>query len=186
MRTVTLVAIVVMTSVLALWGCDKDNGGESGETEAASGRLPPEPNYYETAHLSPQERLDRDMRGMYDGTVAYFLEERTSADGGVTHMMPGSAPLTPATVPCGEAVAVESVDWSHPTWRAIHFPPDHPFRYSFEYTSQGTGEGASFRITAYGDLDCDGVLSTFVRHGRGLRGGRIDGTMESEITNGDE
>ena len=40
-----------------------------------------------------------------------------------------------------------------------------PHYYSYEYVSEGTGTSARFTARAVGDLDCDGVLSTFERVG---------------------
>lgn len=60
--------------------------------------------------------------------------------------------------------------WSHPTWRALNFKIDSPHRYQYEYVS----DGKSFTARAIGDLDCDGVLSTFERVGLIDRDGNIN------------
>jgi hypothetical protein len=79
---------------------------------------------------------------------------------------PDSAPLTPAVVPWGEARAPEAADWLHPTWQALGFAVWDSHYYAYQFDSAGTGLEATFTVSAFGDLDCDGVLSTFSRSGR--------------------
>ena len=75
------------------------------------------------------------------------------------------------------AVFVHEVDfWApetlgHETWRALELRAGRPIRYSYEYAPSRSGCGISKSETpvlivfrARGDLDGDGVLSTFERH----------------------
>lgn len=102
-------------------------------------------------------------------TAAYYA---TSWDDERRHCLPPGAGPMPA-VPSVEA---ESVDFlsaeaeGHETWQALGFQPDRPIRYSYTYVPSQHGcdligrEGlgtVSFR--AEGDLDGDGVRSTFER-----------------------
>ncbi len=73
---------------------------------------------------------------------------------------PESAPLTPAVPPRGKKEADPPGTWDGPTWTALGFraaPEDVPHAYSFAFDSTGT----SFVARARGDLDGDGILSTF-------------------------
>jgi hypothetical protein len=73
---------------------------------------------------------------------------------------PESAPLTPASPPRGKKEADPPGTWDAPTWNALGFrpaPEGTPHAYSFSYESNGT----TFVARARGDLDGDGVLSTF-------------------------
>jgi hypothetical protein len=73
---------------------------------------------------------------------------------------PDSAPLTPAAVPRGTKEVDPIGTWDGPTWSALAFRPSPegvPHAYSFAFDSNG----ASFVARARGDLDGDGVLSTF-------------------------
>ena len=87
--------------------------------------------------------------------------------GWVTHGGdPGVAlpvPLTPALVPRGTATADPAGTWEHPTWRAIGFsiPEDQP--HWFAYRLEARDGGREVTATAHGDLDGDGVLSTYSR-----------------------
>ncbi len=42
-------------------------------------------------------------------------------------------------------------------------PIGDPQRYAYEFVSSGTGTAAAFTARAHGDLDGDGVFSTFER-----------------------
>lgn len=73
---------------------------------------------------------------------------------------PDSAPLTPAVPPRGKKEIDPPGAWDHPTWIALAFraaPEPVPHAYSFSFDSTGAG----FIGQARGDLDGDGVLSTF-------------------------
>jgi hypothetical protein len=75
---------------------------------------------------------------------------------------PPSVQLTPPEVPRGVRADDPSGVWDHPTWRALGFGFDHPHAFSFSFeSSQGPGGLGHFRATAHGDLDGDGVVSTF-------------------------
>lgn len=73
---------------------------------------------------------------------------------------PAPAPMTPATPPRGVRVADPAGAWDHPTWRALEFRANaegvpHAFAFAFD-SSPG-----AFVAHAHGDLDGDGVVSTF-------------------------
>ena len=73
-----------------------------------------------------------------------------------------STPLTPASVPRG-AIAVDPPGtWDHPTWKALGVSYDEPHWYSYRVDVDPDGSTA-LRVVAYGDLDGDGVLSSFER-----------------------
>lgn len=108
------------------------------------------------------------LEAMSRGANAYY---DTSWSSGEQHCLP------PAAGPTPEAPTVDSrqVDFSapetrgHETWRALGFQPDRPVRYSYEYLPSRAGcdldEAPSTVVfRAQGDLDDDGVRSTFERH----------------------
>ena len=77
---------------------------------------------------------------------------------------PDSAPLTPGTVPRGKKQVDPPGTWDAPTWKTLDFraaPEGVPHAYSFSFESTGSG----FVARARGDLDGDGVLSTFETRG---------------------
>ncbi len=87
-------------------------------------------------------------------------------------VFPDSAPLTPAIPPRGKKEADPPNTWDGPTWKALDFrasPEGVPHAYAFAFESTG----ATFVARARGDLDGDGVLSTFE-----VRGTARDGEQE--------
>jgi hypothetical protein len=78
----------------------------------------------------------------------------------VNGRFPEPAPLTPAAPARGTKTADPAGTWDHPTWKALDFrpaPEGVPHAYAFGLDTTGTG----FVARARGDLDGDGVLSTF-------------------------
>lgn len=94
---------------------------------------------------------------------------------------PDSAPLTPAAPPRGKKEADPTGTWDHPTWKALGFrasPEGVPHAYSFSFES---AKGSAFVAQARGDLDGDGILSTFEIKGT-MRGG--DAKPKAEVLPG--
>jgi hypothetical protein len=76
---------------------------------------------------------------------------------------PPSAPLTPSDVPRGEAADDPPNAWEHLTWKSLGFRFDRPHSYAFRFDSALDPDSGVMRFvaTAHGDLDGDGVVSTF-------------------------
>ncbi len=89
---------------------------------------------------------------------------------------PPSVDLTPHDVPQGRAVQDAPGTWEHPSWRLLDFSITVPHHFSFGFTSQDAAAEAHFRAFAHGDLDGDGVLSTFSIRGTARDG--ADPTLE--------
>jgi hypothetical protein len=83
---------------------------------------------------------------------------------------PESVPLTPAEVPRGERATDPAGSWEHPTWRALDFSWSVPHCFSFAFESKNQKSASTFRARAHGDLDGDGILSTFVIGGESRDG----------------
>jgi hypothetical protein len=118
------------------------------------------------------DQLDK----IYKGAAVYFSTPRVS-DMGVKLpcQFPPSTPATPAPVggvhPCcvdGGECKVNVDNWTNETWSALSFQMNYPHLFMYEYTSNGkSGADARFTASAYADLDCDGIFSTFERFGFG-------------------
>jgi hypothetical protein len=77
---------------------------------------------------------------------------------------PPSASLTPGAPPRGHCEADAPGAWDQPTWRALDFqpaPPGTPHCFAFSFDSALSPARSTFRAQAHGDLDGDGVTSTF-------------------------
>lgn len=86
-----------------------------------------------------------------------------------SHKLPDSAPLTPAAPARGHKEPGTADTWSHPTWKALAFqaaPDGVPFAYAYQFDAQPAG----FVATAHGDLDGDGIYSTFEMRGTASAG----------------
>jgi hypothetical protein len=81
---------------------------------------------------------------------------------------PSRAEPTPPARCClypGGRCPYDVLNWDATPWRELDFEPVEPHRFQYAYESAGVGPGAIFTARALGDLDCDGVLSTFERCG---------------------
>ncbi|MGZ3473460.1 MAG: hypothetical protein ACXWUG_03440 [Polyangiales bacterium] len=82
-----------------------------------------------------------------------------------------ATPLTPAAVPRGTTVEDQPGTWDHPTWKALAFSIEEPHAYAYR-VDVDVDPLTPVRVVAHGDLDGDGVLSTFerslVRDGKGV------------------
>ncbi len=87
---------------------------------------------------------------------------------------PSPAPLTPADVPRGVTVTDPPGTWDTPTWQALQFRIDRPHRYAYRFDVVPEPGRIWFDATAHGDLNGDGILSTFQISGER----RLDGTAE--------
>lgn len=88
----------------------------------------------------------------------------------VNHRFSDSAPLTPDAPPRGSKIVTPADAWELPPWQALGFRPvgdgvPHAFAYAFD------SDATSFVARAHGDLDGDGILSTFEVRGVAPDGG---------------
>ena len=97
------------------------------------------------------------IRALFDGSVAYFEQHAQFPD---SH---GVWPAQPS-----EHGYYRETSWDAPTWVALNFVvvDQHRYRFQYDATNHPTDPNQStFTASAFGDLDGDGVLSTFVRFG---------------------
>jgi type IV pilus assembly protein PilA len=98
---------------------------------------------------------------------------------------PESTTLTPERVPRGAPASDPPGTWNHPTWRLLDFAFTTPHSYSFAFESRNAPGEARFRAVAHGDLDGDGLTSTFEIVGQSRDGttptlGNIESRREVE------
>lgn len=113
------------------------------------------------------------IRKIYDGEVAYFVDDRLSAAAG--NILSKSFVTTvaaPATVPGINKVAG---NWETGNWQLIHFSVDSPVFYQYVAVASGIGTTASFTARATGNLDGDLTTSLFERVGAINNRGEIAG-----------
>ncbi|MEO7032916.1 MAG: hypothetical protein ABI548_03700 [Polyangiaceae bacterium] len=83
---------------------------------------------------------------------------------------PESVPFTPAVTPRAALVLDPPGTWDAPTWRALDFSFDSPHAYAFAFESSNSEGHSTFTARARGDLDGDGVTSSFSISGSVERG----------------
>jgi hypothetical protein len=113
------------------------------------------PAFVRNVHAS---RLSEPVEGLH--RLGACVVEFTEAEG----HLPASAPMTPHLPPRGVKAVDPTGTWDIPEWNALRFaaaPEGVPHAYSFSLDSHGSGVVARAR----GDLDGDGVLSTFELRG---------------------
>jgi hypothetical protein len=151
------VALALLALPAALWRCKR---GDASGGAGGSGLSETERYRRRAIAVEASDNLNRIARAM----VSYAVTERVGR--GLTASVlapqfPGSAPRTPADVPRGHRAVDPPGTWNHPTWQALQFALTDPHYYSYEVVS----DGQSFTARALGDLDSDGVFSTFERTG---------------------
>lgn len=110
---------------------------------------------------------------MARSAALYYGQERVSAQGGsLPPQFPESTPLTPQSTcaqnPDGRCQP-DPAAWNHPTWQALNFSMDAPHYFRYQFESNGT----AFTARALGDLDNDGIFSTFEMAGLGNPDGTV-------------
>jgi len=111
------------------------------------------------------------LRKLYDSSVGYYLAEHSDKSGVVVaRQFPSTVAATPdakcCLTPGGKCKPNPAMfQDSGGTWPALNFSVDDPFYFQYEYDSSSTDSTAVFEAYAYGDMDCDGTYSTFMRNG---------------------
>ena len=106
------------------------------------------------------------IRKIADAAAAYYAEEHVTAAGEV--LPPGFPETADWTPPLGSCCKGDDGRcrpdpdlWAEMTWLALGFSIDDPHYYSYRFEATGTGADAEFKVSASGDLDCDGKYSLF-------------------------
>ncbi len=107
-------------------------------------------------------RLAEPLEGL--GTIA-ARATALAAGRPIEQSYPETVGLTPSVVPRGERVVDPPGTWDKPTWQRLGFRFDRPHAFSFLFESSNGKGIAAFEARAHGDLDGDGVLSTFMVRG---------------------
>lgn len=132
------------------------------------------PAFVENLHAS---RLAEPIDGV--GAIAARANALASLQG-PENAYPESVGSTPAQVPRAERVVDPPGTWDHPTWQKLGFSETVPHCFSFAFDSRNGKGLATFRAIAHGDLDGDGIHSTFAIGGE-YREGSEPKTLPLEI-----
>jgi type IV pilus assembly protein PilA len=129
------------------------------------------PAFMKNARKAKSAEATSSIKRIYDASRSYIMELRVGRGmAGATQIepqFPESEPITPAASCCANAgykCPPSIAQWTSFGWAALRFSMDDPHYYRYEYVSTGVasaGAGSTFTARALGDLDCDGVMSTF-------------------------
>ena len=117
---------------------------------------------------------------LYNNARSYFSEEYNARGSGsvLARQFPATEVLTPAISCCsspGYRCAPSVAIWSTPSWIALKFAMTDPHYFRYAFVSSGTETSSQFSAQAYGDLNCDGTLSTFEMIGSVQSDGTVAG-----------
>jgi len=122
------------------------------------------------------------VRKLFDSSVAYFEGDHADKGGNtLAKVFPTSkavSPGAPNSTCCGQTgdkCKPAPTNFNDPTWSALNFSVDDPFYFGYQYDSAGTETSANFQAWAFGDLDCDSILSTYMRAGSVLTDRSVSG-----------
>jgi type IV pilus assembly protein PilA len=133
------------------------------------------PAFMKYIRRSKTSEATMNVRKIFDSSVSYYDEEHSNRDGTIlARQFPeqiGQTPAAPGTA-CNagtsQKIKPAAAPWSAGTWQALNFAVDDPHYYVYSYDSTGSGapgKNSKFTARANGDLDCNGVFSTFERVG---------------------
>lgn len=125
------------------------------------------PTFARAVETSKLTEATSELAAIYVGVASYYAEPRPLPQGGRGYCLPGAAGPTPEK-PSAQPVGVPFA--TMPAWQALGFAPERPLRFRYTYSPAWAGcqqaeasAAQAITLRAEGDLDGDGVLSTFER-----------------------
>jgi hypothetical protein len=119
------------------------------------------PSYEKYVRRSKTVEATMNVRKLADAAASWANERAPGQKR--AFKFPKSTDWTPAGSCCPDTCAANAALWTQPTFRQLGFSVDEPFRYQYRVLSEGRGAGATIKVQARGDLDCDGVWSLYER-----------------------
>jgi len=133
------------------------------------------------------------LNKMWAGSLVYYETDHfTATNTAVTRLekqFPGNATTANGGTECGCSTGGKCpgndavYDAAAGSWVALSFSLPDPYSYLPKYAGSGVGSAAIFTATATGDMDCDGVLASFVRKGGVGANGDVVGSTAPVVTN---
>lgn len=133
------------------------------------------------------------LNKMWSGSITYYMSDFTTiGDNAVAIALPKQFPGPAGAYEqdpdcCGQSggrCPGGSAVWaSDPVWVALKFALADPHSYIPSYQGSGTGPESKFTASAWGNLNCDSVLSQFRRDGYITSGGDVAGQTTPYVIN---
>jgi type IV pilus assembly protein PilA len=111
------------------------------------------------------------VKKLSDGARSYYVEDRVAQGTGlaVEKQFPIAGGPNPAAgsscLGFGGKCHIAGDVWCTDPWSSLKFGMTDPHYYWYEFISAGTAQASTFTGRANGDLDCDGIASTFEIYG---------------------
>ena len=168
----------ILFFVCAGAGCGKDRKRtkKSASAERSASAAERTKKSASAAESGPDERTKEALKRLdmiSKGAMFYYATPHVLDTGQkVPCQFPATQGPTPAVGTCCGGIHDGDRDtrcdynpalWDEETWSALSFQMADQHHYSYEIKSSGTLKDAKMEIFAYGDLDCDGKVSTFKR-----------------------
>jgi prepilin-type N-terminal cleavage/methylation domain-containing protein len=124
------------------------------------------------------EAID-ELDKIYKGAAVYYTTPKITKDGvKLACQFPTNQGVTPIEGTCCNLQGGPDKDtddrcdgdpaaWDEPVWSSLSFQMNDQHYFVYGFSSQGTMGTARFTASAYADLDCDTIQSTFQRLGFG-------------------
>ncbi|MCA9667709.1 MAG: hypothetical protein KC503_19050 [Myxococcales bacterium] len=123
------------------------------------------PAFVHYTRLSKTTEARESLYKLRAGARTYFMNDHYSSSGQLApkRLPAGSRDWTPSQSCCsqGGKCMPNANEWSAPHWKALRFEMSDPHYFQYRFYSSGTGRSTSVVIEARGDLDCDGIYSSF-------------------------
>ena len=139
------------------------------------------PTLGRTIRPSKLTEASEQLDALYASVAAYYATPRPAAQGGVTHCLPapaGPTPEAPSQSALHTDFSAQSAQGAS-SWQALGFTPQQPLRFRYTVTPAAWGcnrnlaDGTPIVLRAEGDLDGDGLYSSFERRARTLPAGKL-------------
>jgi len=124
------------------------------------------------------------------GSLTYYDTDHTGEYGTVLpKQFPGpsgawASPSQECACLTGQRCIAANPVWaSDPVWKALNFSLPDAHHYMPGYSGTGAGSGAKFTAYSKGDLNCDGKLAEFIRHGEIASTGDPTGNTQPIVIN---
>lgn len=134
------------------------------------------PAFMKNARKAKTAEAVINVKKLFDGARSYWEEELVGRGSilALPKQFPESVARTPGARCCPKCAPDPSL-WTDESWHALKFSMDDPHYFQYEYSAVGAGVGSNFAAMAYGDLNCDTVLSTFEMYGQVGADGSVTG-----------
>ena len=148
-------------------------------------------NFAKYKKLLRYSEVPQNLRKIYESAVDYGETKHVDPLTGKTysHRFPVSQNITPSVkccngskpqkcIPGGKgATGYSPNEWKSDTWKVLKFKIIDPHFYRYGFINSSDSKQKSFKAIAVGDIDCDGIESSFWRGGY-LKNGRVIGSSE--------